>query len=184
MDRTRRTNRQPLDEQEWALNRLRHTPPGGMPQRRGSSCGIQFFCITPIQAALNGFWDLSRHLSRLDKSQKPLHTIRDRGDAEATSVRTSPTANHQAAHPKQGDPTQPKPARAAPRRTPAKSMTTASLRQAAKLRNRDFANHRADPRPTQGATALFNPMPVKPPMGGLPGICGQPAKLRTVGLAP
>ena len=44
--------RNPLDELERALNPLRHIPPGGRPQRRGSSCGIQFFCITPIQAAL------------------------------------------------------------------------------------------------------------------------------------
>src|SRR5882757_8121166 len=79
--------RNPLDELERTPNLLRHTPPGVIPQRRGSSCGIQFFCITPIQAALNRFWDLSRHLSRLDKSQNLLHTIRDRGDAEATSVR-------------------------------------------------------------------------------------------------
>ena len=47
---------------------------------------IQFFCITPIQAALNDFWGLSRHLSRLDKPQKSLNTIRDRGDAEAPSA--------------------------------------------------------------------------------------------------
>jgi hypothetical protein len=45
--------------------------------------------------------------------------------------------------------------------------------RATKLRNHDFANPRADPRPTQGATALFNPMPVKPQMGGSPTICGQ-----------
>jgi hypothetical protein len=43
----------------------------------------RFFCITPIQAALNDFWVLSRHLSRLDNTQKSWNTIRDRGDAEA-----------------------------------------------------------------------------------------------------
>ena len=55
----------------------------GLARPRGISCGIQFFCITPIQAALNILGDLSRHLSRLDKSENLLHTIRDRGDAEA-----------------------------------------------------------------------------------------------------
>jgi hypothetical protein len=50
------------------------------------------------------------------------------------------------------------------------------------LRKHDFADPQADPRPTLGATALFNPMPVKPRMGGSPEICGQAPNLWMGGL--
>jgi hypothetical protein len=92
-DSSRRSTPHPLDELEQAPDRLRHQPPDGIPQRRGISCGIQSFCITPIQAALNDFWWLSRHLSRLDNHQKSLNTIRDRGDAEAQSVPRKPNSD-------------------------------------------------------------------------------------------
>src|SRR5882757_1285435 len=71
-----------------------------MPNDAAYPCGIQFFCITPIQAALNDFWGLSRHLSRLDKPQKSLNTIRDRGDTEAPSAGISqPEAGNATHHP-------------------------------------------------------------------------------------
>ena len=74
-DSSRRNRPHPLDELERALNRLRHQTTSGRATTRGilKSLVIQSFCVTPIQAALNDFWGLSRHLSRLDKPQKLFH---------------------------------------------------------------------------------------------------------------
>src|SRR5882724_7027655 len=66
-------NRQSLDELEWALNLLRYRATRRDAKRRGISCGIQFFCITPILAFFNVFGRLSRHLSRLDNHPKTFH---------------------------------------------------------------------------------------------------------------
>jgi hypothetical protein len=104
-DSSRRNTPHPLDELEQAPDRLRQCLPWDMPQHAAFPMVVQSFCITPIQAALNDFWGLSRHLSRLDKPQKSLNTIRDRGDAEAQSVLTSQTANHKTPEPKR--PTEP-----------------------------------------------------------------------------
>jgi hypothetical protein len=66
-------NRSPLDEREQALNPLRHRHQPVMPQHAAVPIVIQSFCITPILAFFNSFWVLSRHLSRLDNTQKLLH---------------------------------------------------------------------------------------------------------------
>jgi hypothetical protein len=155
--RTRRTN-----ESRHLTDASR--PPLG-PSQTSWHCPslIQFFCITPIQAALNGFWDLSRHLSRLGKSQKPLHTIQDRGDAEAPSVRTSQTANHRAAQPKHGDRTT----------QPNRSHTDPSPN---KSRPRVGSPHHSRGRPAFKSTL------VKPPKGGPRTICGQLSELWIDGL--
>ena len=58
---------------------------------------------------------------------------------------------------------------------------TLQIRQA-RNQCREFAEPQADPRPTLGATALFQSTLVKPRMGDSPEICGQPAKLSTSGL--
>jgi hypothetical protein len=155
--RTRRTN-----ESRHLTDASR--PPLG-PSQTSWHCPslIQFFCITPIQAALNGFWGLSRHLSRLDKPQKPLHTIWDRGDAEAPSVRTGQTANHQAAQRKHGDRTT----------QPNRSHTDPSPHKSCP---RVGSPHHSRGRPAFKSTL------VKPPKGGPRTICGQLSELWIDGL--
>jgi hypothetical protein len=86
-DSSRRTRPHSLDSSGAGTRPAASLRPWDRPQHAAyRPLIIQFFCITPIQAALNDFWGLSRRERCLDKPQKSLNTIRDRGDAEAPNA--------------------------------------------------------------------------------------------------